>query len=101
MNVSPLFENVLCKRKAEEKMTAGGLYVPQTAQETSQEAVVLAIGSGRILDSGNVVKMTVKPGDKVLLPLRAGTEFKMDGQDLVMIPEYQIMAVLQDQAAQV
>ncbi len=94
MKLSPMNDNVLIKRKEEVKMTAGGLHLPGTALSESQEAEVLAVGPGRTLESGHIVPMTVKPGNVVLVPPHSGVKLKFDGEDFLMIQEYNILAVI-------
>lgn len=89
-------DNVLIKRKEENKMTPGGLHIPGTGQSESQEAEVLAIGPGRMLESGHVVPMTVKPGNVVLVPPQSGIKLRFDGEDFLMIQEYNILAVISE-----
>lgn len=94
MKLSPMNDNVLIKRREENKMTPGGLHIPGTGQSESQEAEVLAVGPGRMLESGHVVPMTVKPGSVVLVPPQSGIKLKFEGQDFLMIQEYNILAII-------
>lgn len=93
MKLNPLSDNVLVKRKQEEKFSPGGLHLPGTALQASMEAEVLAVGPGRPLENGQVLPMTVKPGNTVLVP-KTGMDIKFENEDYVMIQEYQILAVI-------
>lgn len=90
MKVKPLADRVLVKQAAAETKTAGGLYIPETAQEKTQQAVVEAIGPGTDKE-----KITVKPGDKVLYDKYAGTAIKIDGEDYLILKNADIIAVIE------
>lgn len=96
MKLSPLNDNVLIKRKEETKVSAGGIHLPGTAVGESHEAEVLAVGPGRILETGHLVPMTVKPGDVVLVPPHSGIKLKFEGEEFTMIQEYNILAVVSE-----
>jgi chaperonin GroES len=95
VNVKPLRDRVLVRRleKGEEKV--GGIIVPDTAKEKPQQAEVVAVGSGRILEDGKRVPLTVKAGDKVLLGKWSGTDVKIDGAEYLILKEDEILGVLQ------
>lgn len=95
MKLKPLFDKVVVEHLESEEKTAGGIYLPTKAQEKSQMAVVIAAGDGGIVD-GKEVKMAVKPGDKVLYGKYAGSEFKIDGKEYVIIRQNDILAVVED-----
>lgn len=94
VNVRPLHDRLLVQRMAEEEKTAGGLFIPDTAKEKPQQAVVVAVGNGRVLDDGRVVPLEVKKGDKILFSKYSGTELKFDGKEYLMIREEDVLGVV-------
>lgn len=94
MNIRPLHDRVVIKRLEDEKMSAGGIVIPDSASEKPIKGEVLAVGNGKKLDSGDTQPMDVKVGDKVLFGKYSGTEVKLDGDELVVMREDDIMAVL-------
>ncbi len=90
--IRPLLDRVLVKRLATEERTAGGIIIPDTAKEKGQTGEVVAIGNGRVLNDGTLVSMSVKVGDKVLLPKYSGTEA---GNDLIVIKEDEILGIIE------
>lgn len=94
MNIRPLHDRVVIKRLEEEQKTAGGIVIPDTAAEKPQRGEVLAIGNGKPLDNGEVRKPEVKVGDKVMFGKFSGTEIKVDGEEVVVMREDDILAVL-------
>ncbi|HRI54925.1 MAG TPA: co-chaperone GroES [Pseudomonadota bacterium] len=95
MKIRPLHDRILLKRKTEEERTAGGLYIPDSAKERATQATVVAVGKGRILQDGTVVSLKVKPGDTVLFGKYAGNEIKLDGEELMLMREDEILAVIE------
>ena len=95
MKIRPLHDRILLKRKTEEERTAGGLYIPDSAKERATQATVVAVGKGRILQDGTVVALKVKPGDTVLFGKYAGNEIKLDGEELMLMREDEILAVVE------
>jgi chaperonin GroES len=93
-NVRPLGDRVLIKPKAREEMTKSGIVLPDTAKEKPQEGSVVAMGSGRLLESGERVPMDLKVGDSVLYSKYAGTEIKLDGEDHLIVRETDILAIM-------
>ena len=93
-NVKPLRDRVLVRRIEESEQKVGGIVIPDTAKEKPLQAEVLAVGSGRILDSGQKVELAVKKGDKVLIGKWTGTEVKIDGEELLILKEDEILGVL-------
>ena len=91
----PLYDRVLVKRLTGESKSAGGLIIPDTAKEKPQEAQVIAVGSGKILDDGQVRPVSVKSGDRVLFGKYTGDEIKLDGEEHVILREEDILAVLE------
>ncbi|MDZ4694100.1 MAG: co-chaperone GroES [Deltaproteobacteria bacterium] len=94
MKVRPLHDRILVKRINQEEKTKGGLYIPSTAQEKPQEAEVVAVGNGVVLDDGSVRKLEVKKGDRVLFGKYSGTEIKLDGDEHIILKEEDILAIL-------
>ena len=85
---------MVIKPSEREEMTKSGIVLPDTAKEKPQEGTIIAAGPGRILDDGKREAMDVKPGDKVLYAKYAGTEFKIDGDDLLIVSQKDILAVV-------
>lgn len=94
MNMRPLHDRVVIKRTEEERTTASGIVIPDSATEKPSRGEVLAVGNGKITDSGDVKALDVKVGDQVLFGKFSGTEVKIDGEDLLIMREDDIMAVL-------
>ncbi|XAL98450.1 co-chaperone GroES [Phycisphaeraceae bacterium D3-23] len=94
MNIKPLGDKILVKRVEAETKTASGLYLPESAKEKPQEAKVIAVGTGKILDNGERAPFTVKKGDTVILNKWGGTEIKHEGDDLIMLSEDEVLAVV-------
>ncbi|MBF0471383.1 MAG: co-chaperone GroES [Gammaproteobacteria bacterium] len=95
MKIRPLHDRVLVRRMEEETMTAGGIVLPGSATEKPNQGEVLAAGNGKILESGDVRPMDVKVGDKVLFGQYSGTSVKVDGEELLMMREEDIMGVVE------
>ena len=95
MKFRPLHDRVLIKRLDSEEKTAGGLIIPDTAKEKPMEGEVIAVGEGAYNDDGDRVKPDLKAGDKVLFGKWNGTEVKIDGEDLLIMKESEIMGVLE------
>jgi chaperonin GroES len=94
MKIRPLYDRILVKRIEEQHKTAGGLFIPDTAKEKPMEALVVAVGTGKIQDDGSIRKLEVKAGDKVLFAKYSGNEIKIDGTEHVILREDDILAVL-------
>ena len=94
MKIRPLGDRVLIKRVPEEEKTKGGIIIPDTAKEKPQEGEVIAVGVGKLLDNGKRAEMEVKVGDRVLFAKYGGTEFKLDGDELLVLRESDILAVI-------
>ncbi|GAB4265303.1 MAG: co-chaperone GroES [Methylomicrobium sp.] len=94
MKIRPLHDRVIIKRVEEETKTAGGIVLPGSAAEKPSQGEVVAVGSGKALDNGQVRALEVKVGDKVLFGKYSGSEVKVDGEELVVMREEDIMAVL-------
>jgi chaperonin GroES len=95
MNVRPLNDRVLVKRLAEEEKTAGGLFIPDSAKEKPTRGKIVAVGSGRSNDEGVRKPLDVKAGDTILFGKYAGTEIKLDGEELIIMREDDILAVIE------
>jgi chaperonin GroES len=95
MTIRPLHDRILVKRLQEQEKTAGGLYIPDTAKEKPIEALVIAVGAGKILEDGSVRKPELKAGDKVLFAKWGGTEVKLDGEEHLILREDDILAVIE------
>jgi chaperonin GroES len=94
MAFRPLHDRVVVRRVDSEEKTAGGIIIPDTAKEKPQEGEIVAVGNGARDDSGNVVALDVKAGDRVLFGKWSGTEDKIDGEDLLIMKESDIMGVI-------
>ena len=94
MNIRPLHDRVVIKRLEEEQKTAGGIVIPDTAAEKPQRGEVIAVGNGKPLDNGETRKPEVKVGDKVMFGKFSGTEVKIDGDEVVVMREDDILAVV-------
>lgn len=94
MKIRPLHDRVIVKRVEEETTTAGGIVLPGAAAEKPSQGMVLAVGTGKVLDNGEVRALEVKVGDKVLFGKYTGNEVKVDGEDLIVMREEDIMGVL-------
>jgi chaperonin GroES len=95
MAIRPLHDRVLIKRVEEEQKTKGGIIIPDTAKEKPAEGKVVAVGSGRILEDGKVRALDVKAGDRVLFGKYSGTEVKVDGEELIIMREEDILGVIE------
>ena len=94
MNIKPLYDRVVIKRMEEEKVSAGGIVIPDTATEKPIKGEVVAVGEGKALDNGSLRAPKVKVGDKVLFGKYSGTEVKLDGNDYLVVKEDDIFAVI-------
>ena len=93
-SIQPLGQRVLVKRTDAEATTAGGIVLPDSAQEKPQEAEVVSLGTGGKDDNGNDIEFTVKVGDKVLISKYGGTEVKIDGEDMMIMSESDILGIV-------
>ena len=96
MKLKPLNDRVLVKRLESEEKTAGGLFIPDTAKEKPSKGQVVAAGPGKAGENGERVALAVKAGDMVLFNKYAGTEVKVDGQELIIVRQSDILAVVED-----
>ena len=96
MKFKPLLDRVVIRRIEEEKRTAGGLIIPDTAKEKPSQGVVIAVGPGGHDEDGKPVAMTLKEGDRVLFGKWSGTEIKLNGEELLIMRESDILGVIED-----
>jgi chaperonin GroES len=95
MKIRPLQDRVIVRRVKEEEKTKGGLYIPDTAKEKPMEAIVIAVGSGKVLKDGTVRKIDVAEGDRVLFGKYTGNEVKIDGEETLILREEDILGVIE------
>ena len=95
LSIRPLGDRVVVKRLASEQKTAGGIYIPESAQEKPMKCEVVAVGSGKLLDHGKRNQMEVEVGQVVLLGKYSGTEVKIDGQEYVIVDQREIMGIVE------
>ena len=95
MKLRPLHDRVVVKRMEEERTSPGGIVIPDSATEKPVKGNVIAVGNGKVTDSGDVRKLDVKKGDEVLFGKYSGTEVKVDGDELLVMREDDIMAVIE------
>lgn len=94
MNIRPLHDRVVVKRMEEERTTPGGIIIPDSAAEKPLKGKVVAVGKGKVTDSGDVIALDVKVGDAVLFGKFSGTEIKIDGDDVLIMREEDILGVI-------
>ena len=99
MKFRPLHDRVVVKRVEEESKTKGGIIIPDTAKEKPMEGEIVAVGPGARDEKGNLVALDVKKGDRVLFGKWSGTEIKIDGQDLLIMKESDIMGIIEGSAS--
>ncbi len=95
LNIRPLGDRVVVKRLASEQKTAGGIYIPESAQEKPMKCEVMAVGTGKLLDNGKRNHMEVEVGQTILLGKYSGTEIKLDGEEYVIVDQREIMGVIE------
>jgi Co-chaperonin GroES (HSP10) len=95
MKIRPLHDRVIIKRMAEERTSPGGIVIPDTAAEKPIKGEVVAVGKGKILENGEIRALDLKVGDKVLFGKYSGTEVKVDGEELLVMREEDVMAVIE------
>jgi chaperonin GroES len=96
MKVKPLKDRIVVKRLEGEEKTKGGIIIPDAAKEKPQEGRVIAVGSGRVTEKGEIVALEVKVGDKILFGKYSGQEIKIDGEEHLLLREDDILAVIED-----
>jgi chaperonin GroES len=95
MKISPLHDRVIIRRMEEERTSPGGIVIPDSATEKPIKGEVIAVGNGKLLDSGEIRGLDLKAGDKVLFGKYSGTEVKVDGEELLVMKEDEVMAVIE------
>lgn len=96
IDIEPLYDRIIVERIEAEETTKGGIIIPDAAQAKPLEGYVVATGSGRVSDVGEVVPLRVKPGMRVLFGLNAGTEIKHDNQTFLLLAEHEVLAILRE-----
>jgi chaperonin GroES len=94
MKVRPLHDRLVVRRLEEKETAKGGIIIPDTAKEKPQEGEVLAAGNGKVLENGTKVALDVKVGDKILFGKYSGTDIRLDGEDVLILREEEVLAVL-------
>jgi chaperonin GroES len=94
MNLRPLHDRVLVRRLEEQETVRGGIIIPDTAKEKPQQAEVVAVGNGKLLDDGQRASIEVKAGDRILFGKYSGSDIKIDGQEYLILREDEILGVL-------
>ncbi len=95
MSIRPLHDRVLVRRLEGDKKSAGGIVIPDTAAEKPMEGEVVSVGNGKLLDNGELRTLDVKTGDKILFGKYSGTEVKVDGEELIVMREDDIMGIVE------
>ncbi|MDX2471937.1 MAG: co-chaperone GroES [SAR324 cluster bacterium] len=95
MNIKPLHDRVIVKRKEAETKTASGIIIPDTAKEKPQAGEIIAVGKGKRKDDGTIIALDVKVGDNVLFEKYSGTEIKIDGQEYILMREEHIVGIIE------
>jgi chaperonin GroES len=98
MNIRPLYDRIVVKRIEEQETKVGGLFIPDSAKEKPQEGEVVAVGKGKRLEDGKVVALDVQKGDRILFGKYSGNEIRIDGQDLLIMREDEVLGVLEGAA---
>src|SRR6266478_3575205 len=98
MKIRPLYDRILVKRSEEKQEMQGGLHIPDSAKEKPQEAEVMAVGQGKRLEDGKIVPLDVKVGDRILLGKYSGSEIKLDGEELLIVREDEVLGILEGAA---
>ena len=95
MDIRPLHDRVLVKRLEEGEQMKGGIIIPDTAKEKPQQAEVMAVGSGKLLETGQRTSVDVKPGDRILFGKYSGSDIKLDGNEYLILREDEILGVME------
>ena len=95
MQVTPLYDRLLVKRFNEEEKTKGGIIVPDSAKEKPAQGEVMSVGNGRVSEEGKVTPLTVKKGDKILFGKYSGTEVKINGEEMLIMSESDVLGIIQ------
>ena len=94
MRVRPLHDRLLVRRIEEKEMARGGIIIPDTAKEKPMEGKVLAVGNGKVLENGKTLALDVKVGDRILFGKYSGTEIKIDGEEVLIVREDEVLAIM-------
>ena len=95
MTIKPLYDRLLARRVEEGEQIKGGIIIPDSAKEKPQEAEIIAVGNGKRLDDGKIVPLDVKAGDKVLIGKYSGTDITVEGEELIILREDEVLGVLE------
>jgi len=98
VSIRPLNDRIIVRRMEEQEQMRGGLYIPDTAKEKPQEGEVLAVGNGKLLDTGQRIAIDLKSGDRILFGKYAGTEIKLDGEEYLILREDDVLGVVETTA---
>ncbi|HTR39126.1 MAG TPA: co-chaperone GroES [Bryobacteraceae bacterium] len=98
MNIRPLYDRIVVKRIEEQETKIGGLFIPDSAKEKPQQGEVVAVGKGKRLEDGKVVPLDVQAGDRILFGKYSGSEIRIDGEDLMIMREDEVLGVLEGAA---
>ena len=98
VNIRPLSDRIIVRRREEQEQMRGGLYIPDTAKEKPQEGEVLAVGNGKLLENGQRIAIDLKAGDRILFGKYAGTEIKLDGEEYLILREDDVLGVVETAA---
>ena len=98
MNIRPLYDRIVVQRVAETETLQGGLYIPDSAKEKPQEGKVVAVGKGKRLEDGKLIPLDVQEGDHILFGKYSGNEIKVDGEELLIMREDEVLGVLEKAA---
>lgn len=100
MQFRPLYDRIIVKRVDQQRRTAGGIVIPDTAAEKPEQGEVIAVGSGRLLQDGSLRALQVKPGERVLFGKYAGQAVKIDNQEFLVMREEDVLGVIEDERGQ-
>jgi chaperonin GroES len=95
MNIRPLYDRIVVRRIEEQETKVGGLFIPDSAKEKPQEGEVVAVGKGKRMDDGKVVVLDVQAGDRILFGKYSGSEIRIDGEELLIMREDEVLGVLE------
>lgn len=95
MRIRPLYDRIIVKRLEEQKQTASGIVIPDTAKEKPEQGEVIAVGGGRLLDNGTTLPIQVKPGEKILFGKYSGQTVKIDGDEYLVLKEEDVLGVIE------
>ena len=99
MQIRPLYDRIIVKRLEEERQTASGIVIPDTAKEKPEQGEVIAVGHGRLLENGSTLPLQVKPGERILFGKYAGQTVKIDDEEFLVLREEDVLGVIEGQSA--